>query len=212
MDDGVVRLAEQFVPLKVNMEKEGADLAKMYEVTALPTVLFIDAEGAVWGKIVGYQRPEPFMDSMNGIIDLGKKYAVAMRTLRRKPNDGKANAQVARIDAAIGRLLQAASAINRMEAAKYKGKDVAAAYNAVGKGYQTAGQFDEAIKYFVKAEGAGKADKNAWDISYALISIVDCYASIGDMDTAKKYALRLVNLKGGAKRYVDRARKFLGSG
>ena len=212
VDDGVVRLAGQFVPLKVNFEKGGGDLVRKYEVSALPTVLFVDIEGEVWGKIVGYHKPNAFMDSMNGIIDVRKKYAVAMRTLRRNPKDGKANAQVARIHATFGRLMQATSAVKKMEAAKYKGKDLAAVYNAVGTGYQSAGELDDAIKYFVKAEAAGKAAKSPEDRSSALISMVDCYAAIGDMDTAKKYALQLINLTGAAKKHVDRARRFLGSG
>ena len=208
----MIKLAGQFVPLRVNYEKEGADLVKMYKVTALPTVLFLDAQGAVWGKIVGYQQPKPYMESMSRVSHVRKNYLNAIQTLRRRPYDGKANAHVARTDAALGRLIEAASAVDRLEAAKYKSKDLAAVYNAVGEGFQDAGELDEAIKYFVKAEAAGKEAKNLNDRSLALISIVDCYASKGDRETAKTYALRLITLEGGTKPYVDRARRFLGSG
>lgn len=208
----MVKLAGQFVPLKVNYEKEGADLAKMYKVTALPTVLFIDAEGDVWGKIVGYHQSEPFKGLMNGIINARKPYLKAKQLLRRRPNDGAANALVAQVYGKFGKLMQATSAIKKLEAARYKGEDLAAVYSVVGKGFQDAGDFNEAINYFVKAQGAGIAAENPKDISYALILIVDCYASIGDITTAKKYALQLVRLTGAAKQHVDRARKFLGSG
>ena len=198
------------VPLKVNAEKEGVELAKKYKVTGYPTIVFIDAAGEVWGEIGGYMPPGSFMDAMSGIIDIHKIYPGAMKTLEKKPNDGKANGQISRVHAARGKLKEATTAINRMEASKYKGKDVAKAYNAVGDGYQTAEKYDTAIKYFIKANKASKTAKNVKDRSYALISILSCYMSKGDLENAKKYGKELIALKGATKEYVDMAKQIVG--
>ncbi len=202
----MIKLAGQLVPLKVNAEKEGVDLAKKYKVTGYPTILFVDAEGEVWGK-TGFMPPESFMDVMAGAIDIHKIYPKAKRTLEKYPNNGEANCQISRVYAARGELKNASAAIKKMEAAKHKGKGVATAYNAVGDGYQIAEKYEKAVGYFLKAQ---KASKNPKDESYALVSIASCYWSAGDMTNAKKYANELIALKGATKEYVEFARRIVG--
>lgn len=204
----MIKLAGQLVPLKVDAEKEGVDLAKKYKVNGYPTILFVDADGEVWGEIGGYMPPESFMDAMAGVIDVHKIYPKAKKTLEKNPNDGEANCQISRVYAARGKLKDASAAIKKMEAAKHKGKGVATAYNAVGDGYQTAHKYKEAIGYFLKAQ---KASKNPKVESYALVSVMSCYMSDGDMTNAKKYAKELIALKGATKEYVDMAKQIVGS-
>ena len=206
----MIKLAEQLVPLKVNAEKEGVDLAKKYEVAGYPTILFIDADGEVWGEIGGYMPAAPFMDAMAGIIDVHKVYPQALETLKTKPDDGKANGQIARVYAARGQVKEATEAIQKMEKAKYKGKDVASSYNAVGDAYQSARKYKEAVPYFLKADESAKANKNVKDRSYALISVASCYASAGDMENAKKYAQMLIDLEGATPEYVEFAKQIVG--
>ena len=212
VDEGIVMLAGRVVPLKVNTDDDATGLVKKFNVSALPTILFVDAKGDVWGKTVGYQEPEEFADEMSRVIDIHRTYPLAMKTLKKKPNDGRANGQIARVHANFGRVIEARSAVEKMEAAKYNGKDVATTYNSIGNAYKEAGQFVEAIKYFIKADGAGRAAKKTKDISYALISVVECYASIGDSENVKKYALQLIALKGGTKWHIDKAKQFLKGG
>lgn len=204
----MIKLAEQLVPLKVDAEKEGVDLAKKYKVTGYPTVLFVDADGEVWGTIGGYMPPESFMDAMSGVIDIHKIYPKAKKTLAKNPYDGEANCQIARVHAARGKLKEASAAIKKMEAAKHKGKGVATAYNAVGDGYQSAEKYEKAVVYFLKAQ---KTSKNPKDESYALVSVMSCYMSAGDMTNAKKYAKELIALKGATKEYVDYAKALVGN-
>ena len=56
----MIKLAAQLVPLKVNAEKEGKDLAKKYDVRGFPTILFLTAEGDIMGRIGGYMPPTEF--------------------------------------------------------------------------------------------------------------------------------------------------------
>ncbi len=56
-----------FINVKMDMEKgEGIDLASKYEVRAYPTLLFIDGDGAIVHRAVGYHEAAAF-------VELGKK-------------------------------------------------------------------------------------------------------------------------------------------
>jgi len=57
---------ENFINVKMDMEKgEGKSLARKYQLTAYPSLFFINADGTVRKKAVGYHGPEQ-------IIELGK--------------------------------------------------------------------------------------------------------------------------------------------
>lgn len=49
----------RFINVKMDMEKgEGPALAQVYPLEAYPTLLFIDGNGRVMKKVLGYQSPE----------------------------------------------------------------------------------------------------------------------------------------------------------
>jgi thioredoxin-related protein len=65
----------QFINLKMDMEKgDGIELMKRYEVSAFPTLLFLDGNGQLIHKAVGY------LDA-KGLIDLGKTALDADKSL-----------------------------------------------------------------------------------------------------------------------------------
>jgi thioredoxin 1 len=55
---------KNFVCIKIDMEKgEGIELAKKFQVTAYPTFLFVDENGNVVKRVLGYQKAEDFIKS-----------------------------------------------------------------------------------------------------------------------------------------------------
>lgn len=55
----------RFVSLQIDMEKgEGIELAKLWNVDAYPTMVILDAEGNVKGRVVGFYRPEQFLEEI----------------------------------------------------------------------------------------------------------------------------------------------------
>jgi len=65
-----------FVNAKFDMEKgEGLELAKTYEVRAYPTLLFIDGDGKIAHRILGYHELEEFMQLSKVALDPGKRLA-----------------------------------------------------------------------------------------------------------------------------------------
>lgn len=59
----------KFVPLKLDAEKEGAQLAKTYGVRAYPTYVVVDAEGKEVAKFSGYMEGAQFIDKVSAAID-----------------------------------------------------------------------------------------------------------------------------------------------
>ena len=77
-----------FINAKIDMEKgEGPELAEKFGIQAYPTLLFIDAEGMVVHRALGYHEAAPFIelgkaanDPANNQRGLDKRYAAGERS------------------------------------------------------------------------------------------------------------------------------------
>jgi thioredoxin-related protein len=65
-DARVVREAKNFVPVKVDTDQRG-DVAQQFQVSALPTVLWLDGKGNLLGRVSGYYAPDEFADLMRKV-------------------------------------------------------------------------------------------------------------------------------------------------
>ncbi len=77
------------VPLKVNAEKGGEELAKQYAVDGYPTVVFVNAQGDEVDRIVGFLPPEDFAEQMKR-IRTGDTFAACLKRLDADPADAGA--------------------------------------------------------------------------------------------------------------------------
>lgn len=78
---------ERFINAKIDMEKgEGPELARRYSVMAYPTYLFVDGNGDIVHKGIGYIPAEPFLaladaaTSDNSLGAMNKRYAAGERS------------------------------------------------------------------------------------------------------------------------------------
>jgi Thioredoxin-related protein len=159
----------------LDAEKEGKDVAQKYGVRGYPTILFLNNQGEVEGKIGGYMPPEGFAPEMKKYVDLHSefpkaeaKYKAGDRSLATLSKLVWGYAGRDKGDKAEALLPEAEKAAN--------GKvtpDLAKAYNAVGDYHQTANRFDKAISLFRKATKSDDPDA----VTYAKISIAVCYLS-----------------------------------
>lgn len=188
----MIKLAAQFVPLKVNAEKEGKDLASKYNVRGYPTILFVDGAGKLAGRIGGYMPPGPFADEMKKVQETQHELPKIRAALKKNPNDGEANAKLAAIISAAGERTEAEAALAKAEKAGFKGEALARAYNGVGDLYQSDRKFKKAIEFFNKADAAAKTNK---DRAYAKVSVLACCQSLQDKKGAAKAAKELLAMK-----------------
>ena len=65
---------EKFINVQIDMEKgEGLTIAKTYNVNVYPTLLFIDAEGALIHRSAGYKDSPEFIELGNTALDPSKR-------------------------------------------------------------------------------------------------------------------------------------------
>lgn len=71
----------KFINVKIDMEKgEGLNLAEEYMVLAYPTLLFIDGDGKMVHKVVGYKSPEELINVANNSQDSDKQFSALLQS------------------------------------------------------------------------------------------------------------------------------------
>ncbi|HWA83016.1 MAG TPA: thioredoxin fold domain-containing protein [Fimbriimonadaceae bacterium] len=208
-DASVVKQSENFVPIKLNAEKDadGIRLAKKFNITGYPTILFIDANENLAYKIVGYSPAPQFADAL-GKAAASKGAREKFETaLKANPNDFDALAGLATLNAGIGESAKAADYVNRAAKAASAAQKGALldAYNAVGDGFQNDEKFGDAVPYFQKAIDPAFPKQSA----YARISLAVCYLSSRENKKAIPYLQDLLKMGKEADEYRDQAKQML---
>lgn len=171
---------DKLVSVKVDTETpEGAKLQQKFQVSGLPTIMFLDGEGKVQGKIVGFKPPAPFLAKLDIVNKAFKEMPAMLAKLKANPGD-KVVADVAQIYVERGELKEAEKVLEAAAKGGADPKELAKVHNAIGDGHQEAGRFPEAIKEFNKAAETG-APK---DKVYAISSVAACYMSMGKFKDA----------------------------
>jgi thioredoxin-like negative regulator of GroEL len=91
-DPTVVRKAQDFVAVKVNAEgsHKETDVARRYQVSSLPTILFLSPDGRQLGRIDGYQGPGHFPHTLDAVLAVAKRVMSWEEALARNPDDPRA--------------------------------------------------------------------------------------------------------------------------
>jgi thioredoxin-related protein/predicted negative regulator of RcsB-dependent stress response len=98
---------------KIDAEKgEGVDLAKKYNVSGYPTIVFVDANGDEVDRIIGYLPAKDFLALMKEFAE-GKTVTSLKKGLESNPNDIEANLRLGKRSLELG---------NIDDAKKYLGK------------------------------------------------------------------------------------------
>jgi thioredoxin-related protein len=204
-DKRVAQLSEQFVPIKLDAEKEGQAAAKQYDVHGYPTILFVDGDGKVVYRTAGYQPPEGFAAMMNRVLDF-KHVPEWQQALKASPNDLDLLAKLGTIAAMQADEKAASDYADRAKVAikgsndKAKIDSYADLMNAVGDMFQNANKIDQAIPYF---EGAAASGADVGKVAYALYSEGYCYLTTNKAQLALDVAKRAEALPGISKSDAD---------
>jgi thioredoxin-like negative regulator of GroEL len=101
-----------FVPMQLNAEKGGAELAERFGVDTYPTMVFLDASGYETDRILGYLPPDRFLRRVKR-VRAGDTFLACLRALDQDPGDIEA------IERSVAGLLERSDpegAIGRIEA------------------------------------------------------------------------------------------------
>lgn len=194
--------------MKLNAEKEGVEVAKKYRVRGYPTVMFVDAEGAIVGKIVGYLPPDAFAKQFVQIVESIKALPDLLQRAQNDPKDAEALARLVMIYAQRedeAKATEMLSAAEKADPRNQKGL-LGAACNAVGDMFQNAGQFQKAISFFRKAATLSRKPE---EVSYARLSIAVCYLSMRDTKKALSELEAVAKMKDAPAGDRETARQLL---
>jgi thioredoxin-related protein len=194
-DEKVAAAAGDFVPVKVNAEKEGKEEAAKYKVTGYPTILFIDGDGNLESKIVGYMPPADFAQQLSFISAAHRDFPRLTARYKANPGDMQAAGSLATIYAGRDNTEKAAQLISTVEAKDPHNSRgyLTKAYNKLADSYQNANDFDKAIPLFRKAASTGKDPS---DVAYAHMSIAACYIAQNKPDLAKPELEKVTHMQG----------------
>lgn len=178
----------QFVPVKLDAEHAGKQVAAKYKVNGFPTIIFLDPSqassegGGLVSKIVGYLPPDSFAGQLEN-VKLVQERPQLEEQHKLHPDDvatlGKLVVayHIGEDDTRARKLLEEAEKVDPDNAQGH----LTAALNAVADSYQTAHEFDKAIPLFRKA---AKTGRGASEIAYARESIAACYLEQGKPEEA----------------------------
>jgi tetratricopeptide (TPR) repeat protein len=187
-------VAARFVPVRLNVDKDGKELKARFHVTNYPTVLFLDKNESVVGVIDGFEDVAEFTKHGNLFLKDHAEFGPAMAKYKTNPKDLDA---VTRLGTIYGDRYQIAEALAKVKEAEAidsanKTDKVSDLYNSVGDYYQNASKFEPAIKYFQKAADTSKStDKRA----YAYLSIATCLFTMDPSEGPEPTAKQLANAK-----------------
>lgn len=100
---------------KIDAEKgEGVDLAKKYQVSGYPTIVFVDGNGDEIDRIIGYLPVKDFLPSMKDIVS-GKNTTKSLQLkLKDNPNDAEANYRLGKKLLESGNTDEAKACLNKV--------------------------------------------------------------------------------------------------
>jgi len=91
-DPWVVRRAQDFVAVKVNTEgsRKELNVALEYQVTSLPTIVFLSPEGRQLLRLNGFQGPGQFPHTLDAALEVARRVISWEEALARDPDDPRA--------------------------------------------------------------------------------------------------------------------------
>lgn len=187
----VIAASKKFVPIRLDVETNGAAQAKQFKVKYYPTILFIDKNQKVVGTIDGFETPDEFVKHANTFI----KDNADFPSVSAKAAGGKDLDAVTRLGIIYANRYENAKAAQQLDKAtkldpRNKSDKLSDLYNAIGDSYQNASSFATAISYFQKAADTSKTTSKR---AYAYYSIASCYLS------QNQFAKMRAPLEAGAK-------------
>lgn len=80
-------MLKKAVSIKLDAEKEGAELAKTYRVRIFPTILFLKPDGTEIDRMTGFRPPKEFLEEANGYFEGKDSLTQAREQLAQNPTD-----------------------------------------------------------------------------------------------------------------------------
>lgn len=204
-DKSVVQKSKSLVPLRLNAEAEGKELAKRYQISSYPAYIFVDSNGSVFGRVQGAMSASAFNSAMEQSMTRFKEFTALTAQVKSNPKNGAALAGLAAINAARGATDIGEAQAKKAESLGYKGPKLASAWVAVGEGARTKGRAAGAIAFYQKSLKYPGTPK---DISFAHYAIAALSAQLDRKADALKHVRLAINTKGAPQDVLTAAKEL----
>lgn len=170
----VVQAAAQFVPLKLDAEKDadGVTLAKKFKVTGFPTLLFLDGSGAIVDRIVGYQPVADFVTSLKKVQQNYTDFPQLQAQVKADPTNVAASTKLAAALLGRDRLSDAVAIVTTLEQGG-KGTGLGDLDNQIASAYSDQDDQAKAMAWYKKTLANSKVTD---ELQAAHIGLYEGYA------------------------------------
>lgn len=206
-DPLVIAKSRQVVPFRVNADKkENKPLIKKFGLLGFPTILFIDKNEQIQGKIPGYEGPESYAADIDRFIASYKASPAMKARLAKNSSDSEANIWMAALKAWRSDVVGAEEHLAVGRRGRYRGIWYARALCAIGDIHQLGNRVDRALPLFREAVGTAK---DRYDMGYAKISIMFCYSMKDEKDLMVATAREIIASSTMPEEYRESAKSVL---
>jgi thioredoxin-like negative regulator of GroEL len=211
-DPKVVETARRFVSVKLNTDTdpEGKELAKKHGVTGLPTILFLNGDGQVIGRIGGFRPAAPFRQAMEGVEKVNRDLPRLKRDFRQRTGDVQTAVRMAEMASQLGdeALTKEASARASRLDPKDAGGHRAKALRALAELYVGRKDIKQAVPVFHEV---ARVATRAEDRGYSLLSAGYGLLVSGDLRGGVREFLTALRTPTLLKKDHEFARQILGT-
>lgn len=207
-------IAGQFVPVKLNAEKEGRAAAKKYGVTGFPTILFVNAQGKEEGRIGGYLPPEPFAARLQEIARAHRELPALEARFKANRGDAATAARLVSLYAERGEAAKASAALTSLQKSDPRNaqKRLVPALLAVASMFITHdsfGQPEHISRAIPLLRQAIPLAADPRDRAYARLSLGVCYIQRQDRKAAAAELKKLIATPDTPADMKERAQRIL---
>lgn len=148
-DPLVVQTAAPFIAVRQNGEKAGARAVRDYNIHFYPTILFLDAYGEVFDKLVGGYSATDFAFALNSVKQECRDLSYTQNRVQQHPEDARMVTNLAIRLARAGRNEEVETLISALEDV-VAAKTLGATYNALGTACLSSEDWKRALQWYGK--------------------------------------------------------------
>jgi thioredoxin 1 len=204
-DPKVVRAMENYVPVKLNTEREGRTLAGKYGVSSLPTLVIAEPDGAAVATIRGFVDAADMLRALDGVRADRETIARLRPALVSNPADVGAAQRLLRAALRLSDTASLRAAVTTLE--KRSPSSIGyAEWGEMGQIAMRRGQTEEARRYYGKALGLSKDGPSRATCRF-LIGVT--YYKDGNKKEARKHLEAVLSERGCPPEMAQMARNGL---
>ncbi len=207
------RFAEGVVLLKQDADVEGKATAKRYEVRGYPTMLLLEPDGTVMGRVIGFRDAGPLVAALKEIIAACKRMPEIDAALTKAPDDPQLNMEYARLLFVRGDSAAGLKQIERLDALGIREAAMVPLYlRSVQAAYETGSWSDPAGMAKRIVHLASKADALATEPGHqadAKLALAEAYMMLGEVGKARRYAEAITKMADASAEQRSAAEKMV---